>query len=37
MLEKPRGKRATKYKNADVESVSKLVRLDPMNENHGRF
>jgi phosphate starvation-inducible PhoH-like protein len=33
MLEKPRGKRVTKYKNADVESVGKLVHLSPMNEN----
>lgn len=33
MLEKPRGKRTTKYKGAGEESVSKLVSILPRNEN----
>lgn len=33
MLEKPRGKRATKYKNADVESAGKKVLLTPLNDS----
>lgn len=33
MLEKPRGKRTTKYKNADVENTGKIVNLVPLNDN----
>lgn len=33
MLEKPRGKRATKYKNAVVENTGKVKPLVPLNEN----
>lgn len=33
MLEKPRGKRVTKYKNADAESAGKIVNLVPLNDN----
>lgn len=33
MLEKPRGKRVTKYKNADAENASKIVNLVPLNDN----
>lgn len=33
MLEKPRGKRATKYKNADVENAGKVVNLVPLNSS----
>ncbi len=33
MLEKPRGKRVTKYKNADVENTGKIVNLVPLNDN----
>lgn len=33
MLEKPRGKRVTKYKNADVENTGKVVNLVPLNDN----
>lgn len=33
MLEKPRGKRATKYKNADVENAGKIVSLVPLNDS----
>jgi hypothetical protein len=32
-LEKPRGKRVSKYKGAEEESHSKLVSLVPLNEN----
>jgi phosphate starvation-inducible protein PhoH and related proteins len=33
MLEKPRGKRTTKYKNADVENNGKVVSLVALNES----
>lgn len=33
MLEKPRGKRATKYKNAEAENAGKIVNLVPLNDN----
>lgn len=33
MLEKQRGKRVSKYKGAEEESVSKLVSIYPRNEN----
>lgn len=33
MLEKPRGKRVTKYKNADVENTGKVVNLVALNDN----
>lgn len=33
MIEKPRTKRATKYKNADDEAEAKLVTLSPLNDN----
>lgn len=33
MLEKPRGKRVTKYKNADVENTGKVVDLVALNDN----
>jgi len=37
MLEKPRGKRVTKYKNADVENTGKIVNLVPLNDNQRRY
>jgi phosphate starvation-inducible PhoH-like protein len=36
-LEKPRGKRTTKYKGAEEESLSKLVTLVPLNENQRQY
>jgi phosphate starvation-inducible PhoH-like protein len=36
-LEKPRGKRTTKYKGAEGESLSKLVTLVPLNENQRQY
>lgn len=36
-LEKPRGKRATKYKGAEEESLSKLVSILPRNENQRAY
>jgi phosphate starvation-inducible protein PhoH and related proteins len=37
MLEKPRGKRVTKYKNADVENTGKIVNLVPLNDNQKMY
>lgn len=35
--EKPRGKRATKFKGATEEAVSKTVSLTPLNDNQGLY
>lgn len=32
MIEKPKGKRQTRYKNSEGEAATKLVNLDPLNE-----
>jgi len=37
ITEKPRGKRVTKYKNAEEESVGKLVPILPRNENQRSY
>lgn len=37
ITEKPRGKRVTKYKNAEEESVGKLVPVLPRNENQRSY
>ena len=36
-VEKPRGKRVTKYKGAEEESAIKLVALTPLNENQKQY
>jgi phosphate starvation-inducible PhoH-like protein len=33
MIEKPKGKRQSRYKKADEEAVTKLVNLQPLNDN----
>ena len=37
MLEKQRGKRVSKYKGAEEESVSRLIDLKPLNENQKQY
>ena len=37
MLEKPKGKRQSRYKKADEEAVTKLVNLQPLNDNQGLY
>lgn len=36
-VERPRGKRATKFKGAEAEAASKTVPLVPLNENQGLY
>jgi phosphate starvation-inducible protein PhoH and related proteins len=37
MLEKPKGKRATRFKGAEQESVSRTVPLKPLNDNQAQY
>lgn len=37
MIESPKSKRVSKYKNTDVESTSKLVSLQPLNDNQKAY
>lgn len=37
MLEKPKGKRQSRYKKAEEEAVTKLVNLQPMNDNQNLY
>ena len=37
MLEKPRGKRITRYRNSEEEGVGRVVNLQAMNENQKTY
>lgn len=37
MLEKPKGKRQSRYKKADEEAVGRLINLQPLNDNQGLY
>lgn len=37
MLEKPKGKRQSRYKNAEEEAVSKILTLKPLNDNQALY
>lgn len=37
ILEKPKGKRISRYKKSEEESVSKLIDLEPLNENQKKY
>lgn len=37
MLEKPKGKRQSRYKNADEEAVSRILTLKPLNDNQALY
>lgn len=37
MIEKPKGKRQTRYKNSEGEAATKLVNLDPLNEMQAMY